>query len=458
MSKSIGVYIGQSFIECSAFDGKLLTESKRYFSAQISEDNAIKSFIESLTWKQIDKIIISSRWPSKIIEKKLSTKVALLVTEGFQNWPSIRQPIDNKRYRRNPKREKNLVERDYIFGISERCNSNGEIEVKPDLEELEFLHKKLQMMEIQTIAIGFLYSNLNPNNEVFIKKFFEKLGYKIICSHEESKYENEVARWWRTVVNAFVSDVYPEEFLLLKSKLHTLAKKIEIVDHQGKLIDETSKNLFASNFSYQHLITDKKGISPHIFYFGLEEFTYLNGEKITPLIDSEYGPIAIKKPATEALCIQPTQVLEPDHWSIYRYSNKEVNYEPGPMLFGKSLNPTFIDILFADSQLDSFESIRDFLRPNSKSRILEILYTFTKDTIFEKNVDGFIDFILKNSFNRIALNIKNKIPSNEKILISGPLAGIFYDRLKNHFPSSLLALDEDHNFLISKLIVKRYFL
>ncbi|MAF92580.1 MAG: hydantoinase/oxoprolinase N-terminal domain-containing protein [Bdellovibrionota bacterium] len=447
MQNRIGIHIGMSFLEIAA---KLNDEDhfRRYFLAEVSEADAIDQFLSDLDLPEKTNLQISTKWTERIVDKRIGAQMAMFVTEGFQNWPQLRQPAFNKRVLRQPFRNEAVIPSDYIFGISERTDASGKIEKAPNIEELEFLHSKLQLMDIKTISIGFLHSHKNPENEQQVAKYFSELGYEVLCSHMQ-KEANEVSRWWRSAMDAYVYELFNE----YKSQLSPVFEKhnltAEYIDNHSKLFTEDKTRYFASRFGRAASLREYHKKSQHVLYLGLEEFTYINPQTTLENFESEFGPISVSNVKQQKMGIQPTQIISPCDWKIFQFEKRELGFEPGPMLMGKSVTPCFLDLLFVNGQMDSISSLEKQIRPNSKSRILESMYTYTKDTEFEGKLDELVNQMRETAYKKLCIQLGKLVPANESIVLSGPLAKMMYPEIQSKIKSFQLELDKDCDFIDS---------
>ncbi|MEC9281453.1 MAG: hydantoinase/oxoprolinase N-terminal domain-containing protein [Bdellovibrionota bacterium] len=447
MQNRIGIHIGMSFLEIAA---RVNDEEhfRRYFLAEISESDAIDQFLSELKPPADTHLHISTKWTERIVEKRIGAQMAMFVTEGFQNWPQLRQPAFNKRVLRQPYRNEAVIPSDYIFGISERTDASGKIDKSANIEELEFLHSKLQLMNIKTISIGFLHSHKNPENEQQVAKYFKELGYEVLCSHMQ-KEANEVSRWWRSAMDGYVYELFHEYRANLKPVFEKYNLQPHYIDNHSELFTENKTRYFASRFGRAASLKDYHNESQHILYLGLEEFTYINPQLILDQFESEFGPIAVSNVQQQKMGIQPTQIISPCDWKIFQFEKRELGFEPGPMLMGKSVTPCFLDLLFVNGQMDSISSLEKQIRPNSKSRILESMYTYTKDTEFEGKLDDLVNQMRETAYKKLCIQLGKLVQSKEKIIVSGPLAKMMYPEIKSKIKSFQLELDKDSDFIDS---------
>ena len=97
-----------------------------------------------------------------------------------------------------------LVPADRRFGISERTLHTGEIQTEIEPADLEKLASELATLQLDAVAICFLFAYVNPQNERIVAEHLARLGIPISCSHEVLPEYREYARFSTTVANAYI--------------------------------------------------------------------------------------------------------------------------------------------------------------------------------------------------------------------------------------------------------------
>lgn len=443
MKKIIGLSIGYNFVEISAINGS--TYSNRAFLSKINLSNFLEQELAQLDLQENDEIIISTKWAGSTLKYDSDSNIALLLTSGFEQWPRLRQPIYNKKFKRNPKRHDALISNDYIFGVTERTSADGTITKKLEIEDLEFLDKKLSLLKINTIAIGFLHSNINSENEMQAAKYFKEKNYTVLCSSEHNNSHNEVARWWRTVLDAYVVESFNIHLNSIVDIFKQNKVKFKIINSQGNLFNTESEQYFNSLFGRDVSLKHANQSYDNILYFGLEDFSWINSLKTLNEFETEFGPVSIEFPDIQKMNIQPTQLISPSKWNIAEFVDEELHYEPGPMLLGRSLKPCFLDLLFFTNRLD-LKIFNEISSPLAKGRIKEQLYTFAKDSDYEKYPEELANYLLEIANYKIAHFIHKNIRSKNDILCTGPLAKIIVEQISKLLPNTKFVLDENAEF------------
>src|SRR5215831_14088557 len=140
-----------------------------------------------------------------IIERK-GAKTALLTTEGFRDTIEIRHENRFEQYDVNIDLPPPLVPRRRRFPVCERIDAGGRVLVPLDEGALPALADRLIAEHIESVAIGFLHSFINPSHE---RRAGEVLGARlpeiaITLSSDVSPEMREYERFSTACANAYV--------------------------------------------------------------------------------------------------------------------------------------------------------------------------------------------------------------------------------------------------------------
>ena len=104
-----------------------------------------------------------------LIERK-GFPTALLVTEGFRDVLHIRNEHRYEMYDPQIEFPEPLVPSELTFGVAERVRADGAVLREPAAEQIDALADKLKTKGVVSVAICFLNSYANPNNERVVGK------------------------------------------------------------------------------------------------------------------------------------------------------------------------------------------------------------------------------------------------------------------------------------------------
>jgi len=150
-------------------------------------------------------------------------KVALLTTEGFKDVIEIGRQNRPELYNPFFKKPRPLVGRDMRFEVRERISSSGEVIVPLDEEMTREAVEEARKRGAVSLAICFLHSYLNPENEVRAKRIAQGVFKYVVASHEVSPTPREYERTSTTVINAMLMPI-------MRKYLNSLAETLEGVE------------------------------------------------------------------------------------------------------------------------------------------------------------------------------------------------------------------------------------
>jgi N-methylhydantoinase A len=225
MSKFIvGIDIGGTFTDLlwmNKFTGevasvKVPSTPPRYIDGIIKALNAAE-----INTKDIDLIKHGSNLVYNTVLQRKGSKTALITTSGFRDILEVargeRPDHFNFLWDAGPP----LVARRNRFVVSERIDYQGEIIVDLNLEDVFKVIEAIKKRDIQSVAICFINSYINPLHEKTIKKIIkqELPEVYVTASYEISPEIKEFERVSSTVVNAYLGPIFERYSAELRSRL-----------------------------------------------------------------------------------------------------------------------------------------------------------------------------------------------------------------------------------------------
>jgi len=139
-----------------------------------------------------------------ILERK-GVKTALVTTAGFEDVIEIGRQNRARLYDLAYRREPQIVPEHLRFGVRERVLCNGDVLEGLHREDTRALVRALKDSGIESVAVCFLHSYLNPAHEDEMKAMLRELNAPVSLSHEILSEFREFERTSTTVVNAYVA-------------------------------------------------------------------------------------------------------------------------------------------------------------------------------------------------------------------------------------------------------------
>ncbi len=167
-------------------------------------------------------------------------KTALITTEGFRDVLEIGRQNRAELYNIFYRRPTPLVAREMRFEVGERVDGRGHVLKEPSQQELSRLVDVLKREHIESVAISFLNSYINPSNENSVKNFLaSSLDIPVHTSYEVDPEHREYERTSTTVVNAVLAPVVARYITAIREMLKEIGvgAPVQIISSSGGLVD-----------------------------------------------------------------------------------------------------------------------------------------------------------------------------------------------------------------------------
>jgi N-methylhydantoinase A len=164
-----------------------------------------------------------------LLQRK-GARVALIATAGFEDVIEIGRQTRPRLYDFFFDRIAPLIPRELRFGVKERTDAEGRILERPSEAELTRLREAVRRADPEAIAISFLFSFANPENEAAVAASVAELGKPLSVSHRILPEFREYERTSTVVVNAYLQP-------LMQSYMERLAERAE--PHAEELVDDS---------------------------------------------------------------------------------------------------------------------------------------------------------------------------------------------------------------------------
>ncbi|WP_456436184.1 hydantoinase/oxoprolinase family protein [Thermovibrio ammonificans] len=199
----VGVDTGGTFTDFVFVEGGRL----KVLKLLSTPDNPARAVIEGLKAiapNRARRIIHGTTVATNALLERKGARTAFITNKGFEELLFIGRQNREKLYDPAAKKPEPLVERELCFGLNCRVNSKGEVVEPLKEEELQNLISKLKELQVQSAAVCFLFSFLNPRHELEVKAALERAGIPASVSSEIVPEFREFERASTTTVNAFV--------------------------------------------------------------------------------------------------------------------------------------------------------------------------------------------------------------------------------------------------------------
>lgn len=269
--KKIGVDTGGTFTDIVMHANDSLFTHKVLSTPQNPAHAVIQGVGEILhkhdTNAEEVEIVHGSTVATNALLERRGARIALVTTKGFEDVLEIGRQSRPNLYDFFVERPAPLVPAERRFGISERTLHTGEIQTEIETDALDALATQLAALELDAIAICFLFAYVNPKNEQIAAERLSsrKPEIPVSCSHEVLPEYREYARFSTTVANAYIrptlerhlstliaSKQFPKSFRLMLSNGGSVSGRTFQRSSQAEnLLTKSQRSSQAENLPYR---------------------------------------------------------------------------------------------------------------------------------------------------------------------------------------------------------------
>jgi N-methylhydantoinase A len=209
MSFAIAVDIGGTFTDLVAFDHE--TQNVIYAKSPTTYDNLVDGILDCFKKAKIKPaeaslvnhgttLVINS-----LIQRK-GAKAALVTSKGFRDILEIARGNRPDPFDLYYQRDEPLIPRELRFEVPERMGSKGEVIAPLDLPSLEKLAGEIRKLGIESVAVFFMNSYINPDHEEAAAKILTELlpDVYVTFSTDLTREWYEYERCSTVAANAYV--------------------------------------------------------------------------------------------------------------------------------------------------------------------------------------------------------------------------------------------------------------
>jgi N-methylhydantoinase A len=221
----IAIDTGGTFTDCVWGERGRIRMTK-VFSTPADPSQAIVAALEKVGAFGPVTVLHGTTVGTNTILQRKGARVALVTTAGFEDAIEIGRQARPKLYDFFFDGVEPLVSADLRFGMKERTASDGEILEKPTAKDLQLLLLSLRRKHSDAIAVSFLFSFTNPENELAVADALKAFGVPLSISHQILPEFREYERTSTVVINAYLQPV-------MQKYLENLATRVPRLPRSG---------------------------------------------------------------------------------------------------------------------------------------------------------------------------------------------------------------------------------
>ena len=247
----LGIDIGGTFTDIVLMGADGALYSKKILSTPRDYSLAIEQGVSELmaetgiTGAQVAELVHGTTVATNTIIERRGAKVALVTTRGFRDVLALGRFRAPRLYDLTYRKPEPLAERRLCFEVTERVDAEGNMLQAVDEAELAAIAGTLKTEKVEAIALCFINSCINPDNELAaVRVLASKLpGVSISASTQLVPQIGEYERTSTTVVNAYIRPVvekYVESLINRLSRMNITAPLMIMQSSGGILPGEVA--------------------------------------------------------------------------------------------------------------------------------------------------------------------------------------------------------------------------
>lgn len=213
MSYKLSVDVGGTFTDIVVFNDKTkktyvtkVSSTPQDYSIGIVEGIQKISAAHQIPIEEISYFIHGTTVATNALLERKGAKTALIITKGFRDVLEIGRQKRPDLYNFWVKRPEPPIPRYLVFEIDERTLADGSVIRSVDEQNAREVIKQMKKFGVESVAICFLNSYVNSDNELKMKQFVmkEMKGIHLCTSAETLPEIKEYERFCTTSVNAYL--------------------------------------------------------------------------------------------------------------------------------------------------------------------------------------------------------------------------------------------------------------
>jgi N-methylhydantoinase A len=312
--------------------------------------------------EKLDLIHGSTVATNALLERK-GARLAFITTSGFEDILGIGRQTRRELYNIMVEKRNPLIPRQLCFGVNERTFPDGTVVRKVDPGEVDRLIGKLKKARVESVAVCFLHSYVNPANEAAVCRRLTDHGFPYSASHLILREYREFERASTTAINAYVGPLMERYLGRLEAQLGTHLLRI-MQSNGGSVLARTAKENPVSTIlsgPAGGVVGAREAAAaagyPRIISFDMggtsTDVSLCAGDTATTS-ESEISGLPLKMPVIDIHTVGSGggSIAFIDQGGALRVGPQSAGADPGPICYGKGEDITVTDANLFVGRLD----------------------------------------------------------------------------------------------------------
>jgi N-methylhydantoinase A len=230
----VAIDTGGTFTDCVWTDRSGQLCMLKVFSTPDDPSRAIVQALSKIGHEGELVILHGTTVGTNTLLEREGARTALVTTAGFEDAIEIGRQARPKLYDFFFDRVEPLVPAELRFGIEERISSDGNILISPADAALKALAMRVSAQRPESVAISLLFSFANSENESAVAESLKTLGVPLSISHQILPEFREYERTSTVVINAYLQPVMQRYLQNLERSLERMQQHPSRVEQGNK--------------------------------------------------------------------------------------------------------------------------------------------------------------------------------------------------------------------------------
>lgn len=382
----VGIDVGGTFTDCVVVDSRGRSAVEKTFTTPADPSEGVMSGLEKLAAKlgipfrdflpRILRIVHGTTITTNAVLTGSGAKTGFLTTKGFRDILLMRRGVREEQFNSKCNPPPPPVPRHLTFTVSERIDCEGREAIPLDREGARTAIVELKKAGVESAAVSFLFSFLNPEHELQVKEIFEREFPEayVSLSTQVLPQLRAYERHSTTVLNAYVGPI-------LARYLRRLTDRLKAAGFEGHLLIMQSNGgvmapEMASRFACRTLLSGPAGGPVAAIFYGARagrenlitmdmggtsfDVSFIKGGEVSFTTAGEVGGHAMAFPVLDIRTVGAGggSIAWVDEGGVLHVGPQSAGADPGPIAYGRGgQSPTVTD---ADLVL-GYLGVEDFL-------------------------------------------------------------------------------------------------
>ncbi|MEE9285175.1 MAG: hydantoinase/oxoprolinase family protein, partial [Dehalococcoidia bacterium] len=355
MPSVLGIDIGGTFTDFFLIeDGRL-----RVYKRASTSDDPARGVLDGLAEMDVrpEQVVHGSTVATNAIIERKGARTALISSRGFRDVLVIGRQNRPRLYDLEPERPPPLIPDALRLEADERLDHEGRVLQPLDPAQAEQLLDSLQGQGVESLAVCFLFSFLNPGHERLVAEAARRRGLPVSPSHEVLPEHREYERTSTTVANAYVGPIMARYLSRLQDGLQRRGiGQLRVMASNGGSISPAAAGrlavrtvvsgpaagvagafALAGRAGFDRIITIDMG--------GTSTDVSLCPGRILERDETQVGDLPIRGATVDVLSVGAGggSIARLDTGGALRVGPESAGADPGPACYGRGDEPTVTD-------------------------------------------------------------------------------------------------------------------